>query len=120
MKFVVMTLVTVASVFAFAASSAASEKLYCKKQQEASNQGVELKVSGKSAVVFNKGKTVAKLRLISTVRTGEISTSTYSQQTVNGYFAKVRSGGFVASVTATILHDGVVGPQPVAELNDCR
>lgn len=120
MKFVMMTLVTLASVFAFAASSSSAEKLSCKKQNEASNQGVELKVSGPSAIILNKGKTVAKLRLISTVRSGEIVTQTYSQQTINGYAAKVVSGGIVASVGATILHDGFAGLQPVAQLNDCR
>ncbi len=118
MKFVLMTLVTVASVFAFAKPEV--ERLSCKKANEASNQGVELKITGSKAVILNKGKVVAKLRLVSQKQTGEINTAMYSQQTINGYAAQVVSGGLVASIGATILHDGVAGLQPVASLNDCR
>lgn len=118
MKFVLMTLVTVASVFAFAAPAA--EQLTCKKAKDASNQGVELKITGPNAVILNKGKTVAKLRFAGKKQSGEISTSTYSENTLNGYSAKVQSGGIVAGSTATILRSGFAGPQPVAELNDCR
>lgn len=121
MKLVLMTFVTVASVFAFAAAApAAAEKLTCKKSQDASNQGVELKISGPNALILNKGKTVAKLRLSGKKQTGEISIATYSENTLNGYSAKVQTGGVAPGSTATILRSGFAGPQPIAELNDCR
>ena len=111
-----MALVLLASTVSFAAA----DKMVCKKSAEATAQGVELTITGKTAVITNKGQKVAKLVLVSQVRTGEIVTETYSQQTINGYSAKVVSGGIVASVTATILHDGFAGPTPVAQLGDCR
>jgi secreted trypsin-like serine protease len=105
------------------AATSSAGNLHCKKSSEASGQGYEAVISSNSAAIIFKGQKLAdlvKVQAASSAGGDQKAVSQFSQQTVNGYALRLTSGGLAGMTAATILHDGIAGLMPMANLNDCR